>query len=245
MMKSTIRKDEYEQIYRLLDAVSPLPYDCGTLCGAVCCGTEDLRWKENPEFPSAQGSKDERTKESEAEHLKGELPWQNPVLQENTPPGNGPEEPEMGIYLLPGEEKLHSRQDSWLSWSEERAEDFAFPESWTGKVYFVRCKTPPECPRDKRPIQCRTFPLLPHFMEDGHLVMILNDLELPYHCPLIEKDMELEPDFLEVTWRCWARLVEDPLIHDLVRMDSEERYEEGGELVLVYDPRGLEQYEEQ
>ena len=84
----------------------------------------------------------------------------------------------------------------------------------------------------------------PHFMEDGHLVLILNDLELPYRCPLIEEEIELEPEFMEVTWRCWARLVEDPLIHDLVRMDSEERYEEGGELVLVYDPEGLERYGE-
>ena len=201
MMKSTIRKSEYLEIYRRLDRVSPLSFDCGTLCGAACCGTTE-----------------ETVQESGFD---------------------------MGIYLLPGEEKLHNKKDDWLVWSEERAEDYEFPESWKGNVFFVRCKTPPECPREKRPIQCRTFPLLPHFMEDGHLVMILNDLELPYHCPLIEKDMELEPDFLEVTWRCWARLVEDPLIHDLVRMDSEERYEEGGELVLVYDPRGLEQYEEQ
>ena len=233
MMKSTIRKSEYEEIYRLLDTVSPLSFDCGTLCGAVCCGTEDERWKESPEFPAPL---------TEFSLLKETTSRENP----GEPSGERSEElsPEMGIYLLPGEEKLHSRKDEWLSWSEENAEDFAFPESWKGKVYFVRCKTPPHCPREKRPIQCRTFPLSPHFMEDGHLVLILNDLELPYRCPLIEEEIELEPEFMEVTWRCWARLVEDPLIRDLVRMDSGERYEEGGELVLVYDPEGLERYGE-
>ena len=36
-MKSTIRKNTYKAIYRLLDRVSPVDYDCGTLCGAACC----------------------------------------------------------------------------------------------------------------------------------------------------------------------------------------------------------------
>ncbi|MCR5672710.1 MAG: hypothetical protein K6F87_03220 [Lachnospiraceae bacterium] len=29
--------DVYAQIYEMLDKVSPVPYDCGTLCGSVCC----------------------------------------------------------------------------------------------------------------------------------------------------------------------------------------------------------------
>ena len=38
-----------------------------------------------------------------------------------------------------------------------------------------------------RPLQCRTFPLTPHLTEDGILLLIYNDEELPYICPLIEK----------------------------------------------------------
>lgn len=193
MIRSTIRKDEYEEIYRLLDTVSPLPCDCGTLCGAVCCGTEE----ESAEQDSY----------------------------------------EMGIYLLPGEEKVHSKKESWLLWSEERAEDYDFPDSWKGKVFFVRCKTPPHCPREKRPIQCRTFPLTPHFDEDGCLVLILNDVDLPYRCPLIEEEVTLNPDFLEITFSCWERLVRDPLIRDLVMMDSRDRYGSVAEPDFVYDPR--------
>ena len=36
-MKSTITKTTYQAIYRLLDRVSPVDFDCGILCGAACC----------------------------------------------------------------------------------------------------------------------------------------------------------------------------------------------------------------
>ena len=32
-----ISKETYGQIYKMLDAVSPLDCDCGALCGAACC----------------------------------------------------------------------------------------------------------------------------------------------------------------------------------------------------------------
>ena len=33
-------KAEYEDIYRLLDSVNPVPFDCGRICGAACCDIE-------------------------------------------------------------------------------------------------------------------------------------------------------------------------------------------------------------
>ncbi|MEY8367975.1 hypothetical protein AALA24_04320 [Anaerovoracaceae bacterium 42-11] len=173
-MKSTIKKRTYQAIYRLLDRVSPVPYDCGTLCSAICCSC---------------GNDDEN----------------------------------LGIYLLPGEDKVHDRDDDWLTWSAEYAEDYEFPESWTGKVYFVRCKTPPICPRERRPMQCRTFPLTPHIDEDGVLSLVLNDSDLPYSCPLIAEKIELDPAFVKATYTCWKHLLRDPLIYDLVKEDSEYR----------------------
>lgn len=170
-MKSIIKKRTYQAIYRLLDRVSPVPYDCGTLCGAICCTC-------------------------------------------------GQDDEELGIYLLPGEEKVHNRKDSWLTWMTERAEDYDFPESWTGSVHFVRCKTPPVCPREKRPLQCRTFPLTPHIDENDTLTLIWNDTELPYQCPLIKNKTELTPSFIKATYTCWKHLIRDPLIYDLVRQDS-------------------------
>ena len=228
MMKSTIRRTEYEKIYRRLDDVSPLPFDCGTLCGSVCCGTEDEVWKAAPAFNNGRESKSES---EQKEYIYGFLKEKEADSLETD---ESFDEPEMGIYLLPGEEKVHSRKEDWLVWSVEQAEDHDFPETWKGKIYFVRCKTPPDCPREKRPIQCRTFPLSPHFTEDGQLVMVLNDLTLPYSCPLIEEEMELDRMFLEVTHACWLQLVGDPLIRDLVQMESDLRRENGETPTVVF-----------
>ncbi len=139
-------------------------------------------------------------------------------------------EEEMGIYLLPGEEQLHLDDQDWMDLTVSRAEDHDLPESWDGDVYFVRCKTPPICPRDKRPIQCRTFPLAPHIDEDGELIMIYNDLELPYTCPLIEEEIPLNDEYVDNLTKAWQMLIEDPKIYDLVKMDSEAREESIGDL---------------
>lgn len=183
-MKTTIRKSTYKAIYRLLDLVSPVDYDCGTLCQAACCTC------------GQQESSDED---------------------------------QLGIYLLPGEEKLFTQKENWLHWTWEQAEDFEFPESWTGKVYFIRCKTPPHCPREHRPLQCRFFPLEPHLTEDGVLHLIWNTVPLPYQCPLISRRMNLTPSFIQATYTVWKHLIRDPLIYDLVLLDSQNRKEDGVE----------------
>jgi len=179
-MKSTIKASTYRAIYRLLDRVSPIVCDCGTLCGAVCCT-------------------------------------------------NGKDD-DMGIYLLPGEEKIHVGEDDWLIWTKDRAQDYDFPKSWSGTVYFVKCKTPPHCPREKRPIQCRTYPLAPHICEDGELLMVYNDIDTPYRCPLIDEEIPLNDDFVQATQTVWAHLLRDPKIYDLVREDSIRREEAVAEL---------------
>ncbi len=168
MIKSTIRKSTYRAIYRLLDWVSPVPFDCGRICGAACC--------------SADG--------------------------------------ELGIYLLPGEDKIHDKRSDWLIWSEQSTDEYDFPDSWKGKVYFVKCKTPPHCPRELRPIQCRTFPLMPYFDEKGELRLKYETAALPYACPLIESETALDPAFVQATLTVWRHLVRDPLIRDLVKMNE-------------------------
>ena len=130
---------------------------------------------------------------------------------------------DLGIYLLPGEDKVFTKKEDWLKWSVEYAEDYDFPESWFGKVYFVRCKTPPVCPREKRPLQCRFFPLAPHITKEGELRLILSPVDLPYTCPLIQEPIKLEDRFIQANYTVWKRLIKDPLIHDLVQMDSSGR----------------------
>ncbi len=142
----------------------------------------------------------------------------------------------MGIYLLPGEDKVHDKKDDWLIWSEESTEEYEFPPSWRGKVFFVKCKDAPHCPREKRPLQCRTFPLAPHFPDEGHLVLIWDTAELPYSCPLIRERRKLDHDFVKATYTVWRHLVRDPLILDLIEMNSLKRVREKKKIELVYDP---------
>ena len=215
MMKSTISKETYEAIYRLLDRVNPVDFDCGTLCGAACCTCtyepEDIDF-----------------------HAEGD---------ENA-------DSYMGLYLLPGEEQVYNMDPDaaetdcdWVDWGYLQAEEYEFPESWTGKVCFIQCKTAPICRREKRPIQCRTFPLAPHIDEDGFFHMILHCDELPYACPLLtrnvlcsggdENDFALNEDFIQATYTAWKHLLRDTLIFDLVEMDSEIREEEGREIIVV------------
>jgi hypothetical protein len=112
-----------------------------------------------------------------------------------------------------------------MTWHTQSTEEYDFPESWHGKVFWVRCNEPPHCLREMRPIQCRTFPLSPHLTEEGELCLVWNDSDLPYICPMIEDETELQPDFIKATYTVWKHLIRDPLIYDLVRMDSEEREE--------------------
>lgn len=139
-------------------------------------------------------------------------------------PGDCPEEDgDCGIYLLPGEEVMQDRNDDWLKWEEDRTADYDFPASWPETVLFVRCSGPEHCKRDRRPIQCMTFPLLPHLSEDGQLSMIISDMPLPYTCPLIRDYQSIRKEFVEACWQAWSRLIRDPRIYDLVFDDSRYR----------------------
>lgn len=199
-MKSTIKKSTYLAIYRLLDRVSPVDFDCGTLCGAACC-TSDF-------------APDDREYCAPSDENAGSY---------------------MGLYLLPGEEKIFTEEDdAWLQWGFIVAEEYEFPESWHGRIPFIQCRTAPDCNRKRRPIQCRTFPLSPHIDEDGIFRVILNTDDLPYVCPLVSEKITLNRGFIKATYTCWKHLIRDPYILDLVEMDSESRLESGSEIIFLY-----------
>ncbi len=193
-MKSSITKNTFTAIYRLLDRVSPLDFDCGRLCGAACC-----------------------------------------TCGSDIDSDDSGEENDFGIYLLPGEEKMFNRKEEWLGWEKNRAEDYEFPDSWHGSIYFLHCKTAPCCPRENRPLQCRFFPLAPHLDADNILRIVYQDSELPYDCPLISCKIPLNEDFIHATYTVWKHLIRDPLLYDLVVMDSDFRIEDfGDEIKYLY-----------
>lgn len=185
------KKTDYKGLYQNTDLITPLEYDCGKLCGSICCQSDQ----------------------------KGHT----------------------GVYLLPGEEEMFTGNEDWLRWEMQRPEDGDFPPDWEYPVYFIQCIKP--CPRDRRPLSCRFFPLAPHLLRDNTLLLIHETLTLPYLCPLIEKKVPLRRDFIETVALCWQELLKDRRIYSLVKMDSQDRESEGIKpTVLWWGKRLLNQH---
>ena len=162
MKEEDIRKI-YEDAYALLENVTPMPFDCGMVCGAACCNAEDE---------------------------------------------------DAGIFLLPGEEVMQERESGDFAWEE------ISKSNW-----FLRCMRTDNCNRQKRPIQCRTFPLMPIINESGELEIIVNDMELPYACPLIESEADMSEEFYEAVRAAWERLTEIPEVKEYLKESSRQRME--------------------
>lgn len=137
----------------------------------------------------------------------------------------------LGMYLFPGEEIMYTGKEPWLKIEKQDPGEYDFPENWTSPVYFVTCTK--QCPREKRPLSCRLFPLAPHFLDNKKLVLIYETINLPYTCPLIQKKIPLEKNFIETTAKVWQELLQDPRIYTLVSKDSKQREEEKSEKIDI------------
>ena len=125
------------------------------------------------------------------------------------------------IYLLPGEDSLHDKEDPWLKWYSLNTKKYLFPKSWGKRFRAVRCSGPSKCKRNLRPIQCRTFPLMPYLTPDEKLQLILYNQPLPYQCPLITDSISLNKPFAENVRKAWKILLQDTRIFDYVKGESE------------------------
>lgn len=136
---------------------------------------------------------------------------------------------EFGIYLLPGEINLLSKKENWFEVEEQDPNQYDFPTSWQDTVYFLHCSG--SCPRHKRPIQCRSFPLAPHIDSNEKLHVIWETLKLPYRCPLIKGEENLNPQFIINIFLGWKKLITNKLVRDLVNYDSNKRILEKSEII--------------
>lgn len=157
-----------------------------------------------------------------------------PSYQDGIKNADYEEEGELGMYLLPGEEDMLEGEDSWIRLKKESKEEYDFPSSWPKEVVFAGCRGPKSCKREKRPIQCRSFPLYPHLDKTEGLCLIYCDFELPYLCPLIEEESRLNEDFILATYEAWKRLLQDEAVYDLIKMDSVAREEAAMGYEIVY-----------
>jgi len=159
-----------DQARRLLADVTPLPFDCGTLCGHKCC----------TDFA-----------------------------------------PNEGVYLLPGELPLFDGTEDFPAWQFHRTDEYEFAPSWEERydaIPFMQCKKLCASDRQKRPFECRTYPLMPYLRPDGSLEMRYSFLAGGI-CPLVERYAltDLQPRFVEASRQAWSLLLQDPELLDHVR----------------------------
>lgn len=128
-------------------------------------------------------------------------------------------EPGVGMYLLPGEEVMYNGQEHWAEWEEHDTADYEFCPNWSGKVKFLRCKG--HCPREKRPLACRVFPLTPYLTTEGHLQLRFEH-ELGQICPLVRsRDIRLlDRKFISRVKQAFLILLDDQLIRDDIEWQS-------------------------
>lgn len=125
---------------------------------------------------------------------------------------------EAGVYLIPGELPLFDGTEDWLRWQFHRTTDYDFAPSWDahGQIPFMVCHK--LCRREKRPFECRTYPLQPFLHDDGELEMRYAPWAEGF-CPLPGRYRigELRPDFVAAAHRAWSVLLQDPEILDHVK----------------------------
>lgn len=179
-------KKTMEEIYARLDEVSPVDFDCGSLCGEVCCVYDEDDYSND----------------------------------------------DLLLYLMPGEELMYE-DSKYFELYSIKANAASYPDSWKDNVFLVKCKHPPQCERNLRPIQCRTFPLIPHISNDGEFHLVFDENEYPYVCPIVNEKIKLNEDFVNVTYDVWKMLIKNPVVYDLVKMDSRRRNENKVEYRII------------
>ncbi len=126
--------------------------------------------------------------------------------------------PDVGVYLLPGEIALFDGTEDWLRWKLHSTKRYDFAPSWSKyrQIRFMQCHK--LCDRDRRPFECRTYPLVPCLKDDGSLEMYMAPWAQGV-CPLADPEpaAPLRPEFVAAARRAWTLLMQDPDLSDHIR----------------------------
>lgn len=115
-----------------------------------------------------------------------------------------------GVCLFPGEEVMFEKEAGWFKIEEHPAGE----EHFTGaKPLFLNCRG--SCPREKRPLACRLFPLAPYLDRQGRLEIIF-DGDALFICPLVrlKGPEDLAPAFVEQVREVWLDLLKDAPVRE-------------------------------
>lgn len=140
----------------------------------------------------------------------------------------------LGIYFLPHEYKTIQKEEDLIdpdTLQVHTKKHYDLPDG-IKQLYYGYCKDSKNCIRDVRPIQCRTFPFVPHI--EGNKLKLVIEKDQEHDCPLIATKEKWNPNFEFSILNGWFDLVKISQIEILIRFDSAERIENDN-ILYTYD----------
>ena len=130
-MKSSIKKNTFKAIYRLLDKVSPVNGDCGLLCGSICCTYE----YENADYSNIDDAARTATDSSSSTGDTGNGGHPEAPDAVCCSKGSGDDDSLSASIFFPARKNSFSGDEEWLGWSWAYAEDTNSPTAGTESVF--------------------------------------------------------------------------------------------------------------
>lgn len=134
----------------------------------------------------------------------------------------------VGMYLLPGEEVMFGPEDAnWMTYEDHSPEDYDVFPGFGRPLRFIKCRG--RCPRDRRPFECRTFPLVPLISDSSRDSLTEDSSECSFEialnpdgvliCPLVQAgDLSLlDKEFVAACQQAYSVLLEFPFMRDYFR----------------------------
>lgn len=129
----------------------------------------------------------------------------------------------LGVYLWPGEyEGIYASKKGFKVEKVPKEEhgDLYMP-SHLSDMYYFYCDGASNCPREIRPIHCRTYPLEPH-IESDKLMLVVEKNQF-HNCPLLEKESQWRQKYIKGIYAAWSLLITIPDVKTLVKYYSDNR----------------------
>ncbi len=119
-----------------------------------------------------------------------------------------------GMYLFPGEEAMYENMPSWGEFYDT---DFSYKGKY---VDLFTCTG--KCDRERRPLSCRIFPLVP-YAKKGKKLEIRMDIRGRGMCPLATamRVDDLSPDFVKKVTAAMKLCMANPEIREFLYELSE------------------------
>lgn len=148
------------------------------------------------------------------------------------------QEERMGMYLLP--EEFQTMQNFHVDYEVHSKHLYDMPKG-VKKLYYIFCPDDSGCLRNKRPIQCRTYPFEPHMM-NNQLTLVVEKNQI-HDCPLLKQPEFWRKAFIEGVYEGWKLLMQIPSIKKYILGLSHQRSEENNiSMVLNVDEMAVYDY---